>query len=53
MRLAAACAAPAVEAVFVDLRVQRRHFEHLVALRRPGQLDLAATLTNRLGLALD
>lgn len=53
MRLAAACAAAAVEAIFVDLGAQRRHFEHLVALRRAGQLDLATTLTNRLGHAFN
>ena len=52
MRLAAACTAAAVEAVFADLRAHRRDLEDLMALRLEGQLDLAATFTNRLGLAV-
>ena len=52
MRLAAACTAAAVEAVFADLRAHRRNLEDLMALRLEGQLDLAATFTNRLGLAV-
>lgn len=40
MRLAAACADAAVEAVFVDLRAHGRNFEDLMALRLAGQLEL-------------
>ena len=52
MRLATARAAPAVEPVFIDLCAHGRHLEDLVALRRSGHFDLAATLAHRLGLAV-
>jgi len=52
MRLAAARAAAAVEAVFIDLRPHGRHLEDLVAQRLIRQLDMATALAHRIGLAV-
>ena len=52
MKFAAALAAAAIEAVFVDLRAQGRHLEDLVALRLVRQLDLGTALAHCIGLAV-
>ena len=52
MELAAALAAAAVEAVFVDLRAHGRHLKDLVALRLIRQLDMPTALAQPIGLAV-
>ena len=50
--LAAACAAPAVEAIFIDLRAHRRNLEELAALQLIRRFNLGVALAAGLGLAI-